>query len=196
MKNIILLGAARAGKTTLAKKLNEELNYSVVNIDDIVTAFERSFPELEIGNGNDYEKSKANLAPFLAHYLGSLSYRSDCNNGIKFVIEGGYFDFEKILPVLEKYEMKGLKDNFLLIGLFYNKKTVDGIYNDLRKYDKEDDWTYNLNEDELRKFIQSCIGYTEKLYEELKGYDFCIYDVSEEREEIINKIVNDIKSVL
>jgi adenylate kinase family enzyme len=35
-RNILIFGTGRVGKTTLAKKLNEELNYSVIGTDDII----------------------------------------------------------------------------------------------------------------------------------------------------------------
>jgi len=36
MKNIIIVGPSRAGKTTLARKINEELNYFVINNDKLM----------------------------------------------------------------------------------------------------------------------------------------------------------------
>ena len=96
-KNILVLGPSRSGKTTLTKKLNEVLNYSIVSFDSIVYAFEQSFPQLGICFGDGAENTASNLADFLTHYLSVLSYRSKQKNGVKFTAEGGYFDFEKIL---------------------------------------------------------------------------------------------------
>jgi hypothetical protein len=31
-----------------------------------------------------------------------------------------------------------------------NKKTADEFFNDFRKYDTEDDWTYSLDDDDLK----------------------------------------------
>jgi len=48
-KNIILLVPGRSGKTTLAKKLNEALNYSVICTDDLYIGFEEGMPQSKIG---------------------------------------------------------------------------------------------------------------------------------------------------
>ncbi|MCL2696477.1 MAG: hypothetical protein FWE74_00185 [Oscillospiraceae bacterium] len=193
-KSIIIFGTGRAGKTTLAKKLNEELNYSVIGTDEIVTAFERSFLQLGIGKPNDSEKTAANLAPFLAHFLGGLSYRSCCHNGTKYVFEGGYFDLNAMLPVLRMYDE--WKDNCLLIGLIYPGQTSGGLFNDIRKFDTEDDWTYNLSDNELRSHVDHCIEYSRNFYNKYQKHNPVIYDVSKNREQVLNKIINDIENDL
>ena len=46
MKNIIIVGPGRNGKTTLARKINEELNFFVINLDKLMTAFGKAYPQL------------------------------------------------------------------------------------------------------------------------------------------------------
>ena len=53
MKNIVIFGCPRAGKTTISKRLNEELKYNIISIDSIVTAFQGVYPEIQIGHGGD-----------------------------------------------------------------------------------------------------------------------------------------------
>ena len=48
MKNIIIGGTVRSGKTTLANVLRERFGYSKVESDTIVNAFDKVFPELGI----------------------------------------------------------------------------------------------------------------------------------------------------
>lgn len=51
MKDILIFGVPRAGKTTLAKLLAEKLeNYHVFSIDAIINAFGDIFPKLEIND--------------------------------------------------------------------------------------------------------------------------------------------------
>jgi len=63
-------------------------------------------PQVKIGQPNDIETTVANLAPFLAHFIGGLTYRSCCRNGTNCVFEGSgsHFDFEKMLPILDMYD--------------------------------------------------------------------------------------------
>ena len=109
-------------------------------------------------------------------------------------MEGGYFDFEKILPILNMYGIEELKDNFLLIGLVQNKKTADEFFKDFRKYDTEDDWTYGFSDDELREYVrQDAIPSSRSMTDHLVKYGFTIYDTSMEWEQVFNKIVEDIR---
>jgi hypothetical protein len=105
-KNIIILGPSRAGKTTLAKRLNVELNYSVIAIDDISIGFEEGMPQAKIGKPNDYETSVANITTFLASYVSALAWRSNFYNGTKYVFDDGkgYLDFDKLVPIWEVIE--------------------------------------------------------------------------------------------
>jgi len=63
MKNIIVAGTGRAGKSTLARKIHEELNYFVINNDKLVVMFGEAYPQLNIRIGNG-EKSVENIARF------------------------------------------------------------------------------------------------------------------------------------
>ena len=201
--NIIIAGVGRNGKTSLARKINEELHYFVINLDKLMTAFGKSYPQLDIRIAWDYKKATANIAPFLGHYLGMLSschgYADDLNlrthavKGNKFVLEGGHFDFEKISSILKTYGMEELKDNFILIGLVQNKKTPEEYFNDLRKYDTEDEWTYSFDDDELKKFSEMSVAWNREMTDYLLKYGFAIYDTSTERERIFEQILKDIK---
>jgi hypothetical protein len=207
MKNIIIAGPGRAGKTTLARKINEELNYFVISVDKLIATFQGAYPQLNIKLAWNRRKTTDNLAPFLGHFLGAfssshgvayeLNLRAHAVKGNRFVLEGGHFNFDKILPILKMYGIEELKDKFFLIGLVQNKKTADEFFNDFRKYDTEDDWTYGFNDDELREYAsQDAIPSSRSMTDHLVKYGFTIYDTSTEREQVFNKIVEDIKSKL
>jgi hypothetical protein len=122
LKNIIIAGPSRAGKTTLAKKINEELEYFVINLDMLMTVFGRAYPQLDVRIAWDYDKATANVAPFIGHYLGTLTsndkYADSLNlrkhdlTGNRFVLEGGHFDFDKISSILKRCSFMILKDCF------------------------------------------------------------------------------------
>lgn len=207
MKNIIIAGPGRTGKTTLARKINEELNYFVISVDKLIATFQGAYPQLNIKLAWNRTKTTDNLAPFLGHFLGAfssshgvayeLNLQAHAVKGNRFVLEGGHFNFEKILPILKMYEIEELKDNFFLIGLVQNKKTADEFFNDFRKYDTEDDWTYGFDDDELREYVsQDAIPSSRSMTDHLVKYGFTIYDTSTEREQVFDKIVEAIKSKL
>jgi hypothetical protein len=203
MKNIIIVGPPRAGKSTLAKKINEELNYFVINADKIVAAFGRAYPQLDIRLNWYRKKTTDNVAPFLGHFLGVFStshqyadnqnLQLDVVKGNKFVLEGAYFNFEKVLSIMRTYEINDWKDHFILIGLVQNKKTVDEFIKDFKKYDTEVDWSYGFDDIELGKISEQTIKFSREMTDYLIKYDFTIYDTSYEREQVLDKIIADIK---
>jgi hypothetical protein len=146
--NIIIAGSARAGKSTLARKINEEFNYFAFGLDKLVATFHEAYPQLNIRLAWNRKKVADNIAPFLAHFLGMFSssdgrgllpYSHGAVKGNRFVMEGAYFDFDEISSILKMYGIDQLKDKFLLIGLVQNKKTVDEFVNDFKEFDTKDD---------------------------------------------------------
>jgi len=203
LKNIIIAGPSRAGKSTLARKLNEELNYFVISVDKLVATFQGAYPQLDIRLNWDRDKTTDNIAPFLGHFLGMFSsadgrgllpYSHGAVEGNRFVLEGGYFNFEKISPILKTYGIEELKDNFILIGLVQNNKTVDEFISDFKKYDTKDDWTYQFNDDDLREVAEDAVLFSRSMSEHLAKYGFTIYDTSADREQVLEQIVEDIKA--
>ncbi len=203
MKSIIIVGPSRAGKTTLAKRLHEEFGYFVISLDKLVATFQAAYPQLDICLNWNRDKTTENIAPFIGHFLGLFS----SGDGIKyelnlrahnvkdnaFVLEGGYFDFEKITSILQEYGVNELKDRFILIGLVQGQKTVDEYVSDFKKYDTEDDWTYNLSEDELRDYVtRDAIPFNRVMTDHLTKYGFTVCDTSSERERVFDKIIEDI----
>lgn len=205
MKNIIIAGPSRTGKSTLAKRINDELGYFAIALDKLVATFGGAYPQLDIRLNWDREKTTDNLAPFLGHFLGMFSSADGCGllpyshgavNGNRFVMEGGYFDFDKIAPILKTYGINKLKDSFLLIGLVQSKKTVGELVSDFKKYDTESDWTYGFSDDDLREISEDVISYSRFMTDHLTKYGFTIYDISNDRDQVLDSIVNDIKTKL
>jgi len=205
LKSIIIAGPSRVGKSTLAKRINEELNHFVIGVDKLVAVFQEAYPQLDIRLNWDREKTTDNIAPFIGHFLGMFSssdgrgllpYSHGAATENRFVLEGGYFNFEKIVPVLKTYGIEEWKDKFLLIGLVQNDKTVDEFVRDFRKYDTKDDWTYHFSDDELREIAEDAISFSHSMTTHLVKHGFTVYEMSKEREQRLNQIMDDIKSQL
>ena len=203
MKNIIIAGASRTGKSSLAKKINAELNYFSISIDKLVAVFQEAYPQLNIRLAWDRDKMTDNIAPFLGHFLGMFSsadgrgllpYSHGAVENNRFVLEGGYYNFEIISSILNLYGADKMKDKFALIGLVQNKKTSDDFVADFKKYDTENDWTYGMNDDELQDIAKDAVSFNKSMSYDMKNHSFNIYDTSVDREKVFDSIINDIKN--
>lgn len=184
-KNILIIGAARSGKTTLAKKFVKEKGYSMISLDNIISGLS-AYPELNIHYDGDENDTATRLVPFLIKFFTELSEGNAFYDGIKFVIEGTHIDFEKLIPVLRSDKFK---DKYDIIGLTYNNITSDELYNNMKTYDTEDDWTYWCSDEELRGNAEYFIERNKFFNEKFKEYNITSYDTSVEREEVLNKII-------
>lgn len=190
-KNILIIGAARCGKTTLARKLNKEYGYSVISIDDIVSGLS-AYPELIIHHDGDTDITTKNLGPFLEKYFVELSEGSNFYGGVKFVIEGTHIDFERLMPLLQSDKYK---EKYEIIGLTINEETADDLYNNIKKYDTEDDWTYWVKDDDLIGDAKYIINKNKIFNEKFKEYNIKSYETSHDREQVLEKIILDLKNI-
>ncbi len=190
-KNILILGAARSGKTTLAKRVAKEKGYSLISIDDIVSGFE-AYPELEIHHDGDAIDTAKRLAPFLIKYLTELSEGSTFYGGIKSVIEGTHFDFEQLIPFLQSDKYK---EKYQIIGLTFNDITEQQLYEYIKKYDTEDDWTYWCDDEELKGNVRYFIDRNKYFNEMFKKYDITTFDTSYDRDKVLTNIINNLEDL-
>ncbi len=185
-KNILIIGAARSGKTTLARKISKEYNYNLISLDDIISGFE-GLPECNIRHFGDENEVSKNLSQFLNRYLKELAEGPNFNNDCRFVIEGTHIDFEELMPFLEK---ENLLDKYEIIGLTYNHITENELYENIKKYDTEDDWTYWSTDEELKGDVRYFLERNSFFSEKFKKYNINTYDTSINREEVLNSICN------
>jgi len=202
MKNILIVGPSRSGKSTLAKRIHEEFGHFVLSTDKLVATFQNAYPQLDIRLNWDRDKTTENVAPFLGHFLGTFSASDgrgllDYSHGDvgenRFVIEGAYFDLEKITDILKLYNYKSLKENFILIGLAQREKTAEDFFRDFRKFDTDKDWTFHLTDKELMNVSEEAVLYSSSMYEQLERFGFDIYDTSFDREASFEEILSKIR---
>ncbi len=83
MKNLLIIGVPRSGKTTLANLMCERYGFCPVSIDALVATFGGLFPEL--GFHLEPEKSEPLVAKFVFEYISRLNQEFPDRH---FVIEG------------------------------------------------------------------------------------------------------------
>ena len=188
-KNILIVGASRCGKTSLARKLHHECNHSVISIDDIISGLE-AYPELKISHKGDRAMTAKNFAPFLEKYLIELSEGPNFYGDVKSAIEGSYVDFESLMPFLqsEKYKRK-----YEIIGLTINEETPEDLYQNIKSHDTEDDWTYWLTDEELKNEANGIVIKNQFFREQFTKYHIKSYDTSKNREMVLEQIIMDLR---
>ena len=180
MKNIILTGTSRAGKTSLAIELSRKLGYNVISIDSLVYAFGEVYPELNITHSNRDGSSVKNLSKFLWAYIKNLVYFQNAN----YVFEGVYFDMNDIIK---------LNKNFVVILLIHGLNAQE-IFENIKNNDSEKDWTKKKSNQELFEYCKN-LENMDKFYESHHSNNILIYKTGKDRKQVFQKIIKQIKTI-
>jgi len=182
-KNIIILGTGRTGKSTLAKKISKLLSYNLLQLDLYISAFEKAFPSLGIKHGfNDTPVAKK-IAPFIFSLLEELE--EEKSSETYYVIEGAHIDLELLLESFPK-------EQFLLIGLHHGNLSEENLFTQIRNHDTKKDWTYYLDDDELKIFCKKVIEQNNLNTSMFNKYGIINYDTSNDREAVFERIINEL----
>jgi hypothetical protein len=126
VSSVVLGGAPRSGKTTLAKKIASKQGLSHVSLDGLVHAFEHAFPELGISHdAQDYNRLCDALLPYVKAYLASLS-----RFGIPFILEGYYLRPKDFIA-----------DGYTMAFLGYPGAVPEELLRHLREREGGSEWT-------------------------------------------------------
>ncbi len=183
MKNLIILGSARSGKTTTAKKVKDLFGFNILSIDSIVTAFQNVFPDVGITHHHNGEVSKI-LAPFISSYV--KDFVSDCPN-IKNAIEGWHMQPACALNFFDK------KD-FDIVVLGYPDLTPVQALENVRKYAVPNDYTTEMSDEKLLDLLGRHINHSKFFKEEATRLNLPFYNTSFDRNNVLDKLIQDLKN--
>ncbi len=187
MKDILIFGVPRVGKTTLSKLLIEELrDYHIFSIDAIRNAFGDIFPELEIN-----DKGGKNNEIILPNYVSRLLYwqHDELRNKQGYIIEGC-----QVLPdkVKEVFDL----ENSIVIYLGHGTLCLEDIWKNIRKYDTPEEYSYKRDDETMLKQCREYYEIEKMNIAKCKKYGFIYVDTSTNRKEVLRKLVNQIKSIV
>lgn len=185
-KHILVMGPSRAGKSTLARRISKELGYNLIKLDDLVSGFQYAFPELGIVHDSNNEKEIAKkFTKFLNGILMECQEGVNIHNDVYFVVEGVFIDLDVLFEDFKR-------DDFYIIGLSYDKEKQE-LFDEIRANDTDDEWTYYNSDEELWgncDYFLDTNRYCKEIYEK---YKILNYDTSNNREEVFERIISDIK---
>lgn len=186
--NYIIAGTSRCGKTMLTNKVVKELSgFSKISIDNIVSAFKNTLPQVEInfkgGKGN-----KRFLPGFIDDFLiGAMDKDNDM--GLYYVLEGDELPFSKLL------ELNNHKDIELII-LGKASISTQEYFDEIRYYEDKylySEWTKSLSDDELKLSCENWINRSKEYQKLCEENNISFYDTSYKQEDIINEIFEKIR---
>lgn len=179
MKNIIIGGTVRSGKTTLANLIREKYGYSKVESDTIVNAFDQVFPEFGITHKNA-ELAREKYEPFLFEILNGF-----CRD-LKYAGNITVFPGSQFLP--ENLSRYGKQDRYIIIFLGLGEATPEQLVNKIRECDTENDWTHKKTDEWLLRFAKNVIDESVRIEQDCRKYGYYYFDTFQDREITLNKI--------
>ena len=183
MKNVIIVGAARSGKTTLAKKISKELGWSAISVDALISAFQEVFPQLNIKH---HSQCHSLITPFVISYLKAITQNYSETH---FVIESYHLLLKEITENLDK-------NLFKTIVLGYPRLEPEEVFKNIRKYDKSSDYTQWMSDEDILNMAIRHVQCSKNFARESKELGLEFIDTSYDREKVFEEIVSKIKIIL
>lgn len=179
MKNIIIGGTVRSGKTTLANLIVQNFKYSKCESDTIVNAFDKVFPELGITHRNA-ELARKMYEPFLFEVLNGF-----CKD-LKYANNVTVFPGSQFLPEnLSRYEKL---DRYIVVFLGINANKPEDLLKTIREHDTENDWTHKTTDQWMLGVCKNIIEESEKLKADCEKYGFYYFNTYENRDSVLNQV--------
>ena len=176
MKNIAIFGSSRSGKSTLAKMISKKYpNYHIIIGDDIRWAFQETLP-----NNNINSKGGIGMIEDFPNFLSCLFYKSiKRNKGIfNYIVETCDITPQKAAKLFNK-------ENTILLFLGIPNQTIKQHFEEIRKYETENDWTYNRNDEQILEHSKHWITKSKEYEKECKRLNIWYVDTSFNRTEIL-----------
>lgn len=181
MKNIAIFGSSRSGKSTLAKMIVKKYpNYQMYIGDDIRWAFQEVFPSLNINS-----KGGSGMKEDFPKYIANLFYKSIKRNK-------GTFNY--IVETCDIYPAKAKelfeKDDTIILFLGISSLSIKEHFNEIRKYETEEDWTYDRTDEKILEHCNYWIPQSKKIEEECRKLNLWYVDTSFNRMEVLQETLN------
>lgn len=181
----IVGGAARSGKSTLARKLVTELKIPYFSIDQILIGLEKGLPEFGITHKQTTLERAPKLWPILKPMLINIY-----NSEPEYCVDGDVLLPEYIEELTKEIEyIKVAYVGYAHIDPQEKLRSIKG-------YEGPNNWTVGMSDEQiLHQIIHNGISFSEYLEKETAKYGFNYFDTSSgDFEETIQKAFNHLTS--
>lgn len=179
MKNIIISGVPRAGKTTLSRKINAIYpNYHIINGDAVRYAFQKALPKNEI---NEYggKGMKQDFAKFLFYLLKSET--GEAQGYYQYIIE--------TCDISIKNATKFFAADNIILFLGIAELTPQEILARCREHDTKKEWTTESTDEQILKYATDWISKSKYYKRECPKRGFWYIDTSYDRDKKLEEVV-------
>ncbi len=183
MKNLIIFGTARSGKTTLASMISKQMGYNIISVDSIISAFSKTYPEHGFKHDGDHNYK---ITPFVMAYLDSISYNHEYSN---FVIEGWHMRLEDIVKSINP------KDTEVIV-LGYPQLSGQEVLNNVRKYEGKFDYTRAMTDEQILKVVNRHAEISKDLQKECQKLGITFVDTSYDRPKVLDNLLKSLPEKL
>ena len=187
MKNIMILGICRTGKTTFSKMIQKEFqNYQIIEVDTIISALQKTVPDVPIGFIHDNLQENK-----LPEFLNLLIQKNINKNGkeLGFIING-----DSIMPedLIKYFDLTNIEVYYFVA----EKLSPEQILENCRKYDSKEEWTTRRTDEQLLKHFTFYKDIEKKIISDCNKYNIKCIDTSENRGVILDQLLKEIKEKL
>lgn len=187
MKNLVILGASRAGKSTLAYEINKIYpNYQILTGDAIRRAFQDTFPQMEINNHSG-KGMKEDFARFSACLF--KTHLKDNIGVYQYIFDSCDISVENAIRFFQD-------ETNMIIFLGYSRLTPQEAFQNYRKYEKRTDWTVRKTDEQLLAFAEEWVEKSKVFEEDCKKYHIKYVDTSYHRESVLKSLIEELTEEL
>lgn len=185
MKNVLIIGVARAGKTTLGNMIKDEFNqYNIIHADSIIWGIIRGTGKEEYYTQNVKARKELVHSDKFQRIILEI-YKSSIKQDTRqygTILESGQLEPKYAKELLEM-------GNLICVCLGHGELDKQGIMDLCREHDTEKDWTYRISEEVLSTNADKWNEKNQLLKTECPKYGIEYIDTSKNREEILQRIL-------
>lgn len=183
MKNIILTGVPRTGKSTFSKMiLNTFDNYEIIDGDRVIESYFQKCCDEAIDNTVVLDINKG-----YKKIMDVLSEKILSNPKKNYILD--------YMEINDSDILKYIKNDYIVFIFGYPKSNIDSLIKNVQTYDTKNDWSYYESINKLRKhfnyYLEKSIYY-EKFCK--KNHIFFV-DVSNDRNKVLNETIEYLKKI-
>lgn len=177
MKNIFIAGVAKSGKSTIANRINRNNIYNHIPLDYFASSLKHNFPETKITSSVVIDRnSSKRLSLLLSRVIEIID-----NTDELFIIDSAHILPKDIIKYLNK-------DKWDVYYVGYPSITKEEKIKIIRKFEKDTDWTFKRDDEELLKILEELIILSNEIEKDCNELNIKFIDTSNDFNKIIDEI--------